>query len=346
MKAYNMLKIKCNKHDTFSSIVDAITEVVKSHRYLFELSGSKTSSFRNDESMGRYYFESRIQNTPVQLLSNLDSNWIFENPNCNRSLNDNELAYVASEIDKSRKHDYSTTMIILDELIFEDGVKSTGTYGYHKAESLFFHAYNYLSNAIMISKASFDKGITIYFCMESKYRHTSLTLKIISIIGDILEEKIYYAPYSDEERISWNQEYEIEKKKFDRAVSDYRHNADLECIKENVEFGANESEKINIRSVLKGIVADTKWSFGSIIPDVKGITFSLNKNDKVLLFKIDSTHNGHYLQLLVKYESASFSFSSNIDYCLYILDKADAVRYCQNAIKIANYMHDQFFIMG
>lgn len=352
MTEYLITKIKCNNGIKINELYDFFNNAVSCVKFYFEIGDieNNNSAFQKAvlSEFKENYYSKRIpysvsSDREIFMVSNLNSNWEWENEKNSAPLNKQRTDVLMKTFSKAKRYDCSTFMLVYDEIPWNNESVSSGTYGFEKAKSRYSHGDNYLSNSIIICKDSYENTCTIYISRLADNCIDDFINDIEQKLGTVLETKSYFSPDDESERKAWEKVYVKEKSAFDTTIGS------LSAFYPTLPFDLGEydvnreqsPETINVKKIAKSIFAPKGWNLLKNNKGEKGIHFEKRFSNKVLILSIMPLHKGHHLQTLILYKSPMFYFTKHINYYYILSDSDEVEKYCCNVLRISDYIIEQ-----
>ena len=364
MEKYNIIQFKLSDKNKAFAIMTELIKSIRHNSLLFEFWGVKDfDRIQKDipqidlkKYEYEYYYEHMInsdwipeEDKRVLVLSNLGEEWEDFNPYEQQSLSFGEFTALAEYFTKSKPRCYSTLMLGLDRIDWEQSTNTDyyHTYGYEKAKSSFDKGKNYLSNSIIFSKESMKSTVYLTLSFHERFKSNIQIQRIIERCGKIEKCNILYAPSNEIERAKWNSIYEDNESKFNAMIEqlpDIIKNLPYQFNKKSLFPEPVPKDTINVRKIAKEIMCLDGWKMlTSKDPENWGIAFkkkvgNIENEDSELLLFIDSLHRGHSLQTLIEYKSVYFSFKEHTNYIYELKDIDGVSKYVENVKIIGDYI--------
>lgn len=352
MTEYLITKIKCNKGIKINELYDFFNHAVSCDKFYFEIGDieNNNSAFQKAvlSEFKENYYSKRIpysvsSDREIFMVSNLNSNWDWENEKNSAPLNKQRTDVLMKTFSQAKCYDCSTFMLVYDEIPWNNESVLSGTYGFEKAKSRYDNGCNYLSNSIIISKESYENICTIYISRLADNCIDDFINDIEQRFGTVLETKSYFAPDDESERREWAKVYIKEKSAFDHMFSS------LPAFYSTLPFDLGEydvnreqsPETINVKRIAKSIFAPQGWTLLKNPKGEKGVHFERSFSNKVLRISIMPLHKGHHLQTLILYKSTMFYFTKQTNYSYILSDSDEVEKYCHNVLYISDYIVEQ-----
>ena len=364
MEKYNIIQFKLSDKNKAFAIMTELIKSIRHNSLLFEFWGVKDfDRIQKDipqidlkKYEYEYYYKHMInsdwipeEDKRVLVLSNLGEEWEDFNPYEQQSLSFDEFTALAEYFTKSKPRCYSTLMLGLDRIDWEQSTNTDyyHTYGYEKAKSSFDKGKNYLSNSIIFSKESMKSTVYLTLSFHERFKSNIQIQRIIERCGKIAKSNILYAPSNEIERAKWNSIYEDNESKFNAMIEqlpDIIKNLPYQFNKKSLFPEPVPKDTINVRKIAKETLCSDGWKMlTSKDPENWGIAFkkkvgNIENEDSELLLFIDSLHRGHYLQTLIEYKSVYFSFKEHTNYSYELKDIDGVSKYVENVKIIGDYI--------
>ena len=347
MREFKVVRVRCHKYMKMSDAVEIINNGPTFHRVFFEISdvnNSKIPFLTNYfHTVQNRSLSGEIRN--VNMISNLDGNWIYENPNNIDSIFPEQLDQLARFANKANTSSCSGVMIGFDGVEWEKGRVIRGTYGYRKANSYCgARGFNYLSNSIIIDKDSLSGQLMCYVACEAGYRNTPAFQEMLGAFGKVIAEESLYAPTSEEERPEWRRRYSKAQSDFNFVVSGLQELYNRLPYPMSGEFLWPDEERalptINTRKKADSALKSEGWAKADNIFNC-GICYKKSMGDGAVIVLVDSTHRGHMLRINLLYCSEYFGFDKNINFNLEPVTEKDSENYFQNLLYVLRHIEDQ-----
>ena len=351
MKESSVITINCRKGMKIADIYSKIKDTVKYNSNFFEITGlfrygkAKNEKVLDEIGIHKYSYIKVLphlvnskyydpERDDVKLLSNLDDNWRWSNPNINTPLSEEDFSKLVDFCDSLSVNSLSTMILGIDEIEWDGNKPPKGTYGYEKAKNTFYYGENYLSNSVIIARNYENKKYTVILSCETRFRNFAVIDKLIEFLGEIKSEKNYFAPEDENERAEW-EKLQTEKGAKFKAMIEGISVLPLHDIQRQ---GGDNKRKVNVRKYIKDYLCNEGWNFKKGDPDERGIMIGIEKDDACLSIRIISGHNGHHIQTLLVYHSEKFYFlEPNVLY-LDAEDESEIVKYFENLKMIKEHM--------
>lgn len=351
MKQFQALNIRCEKGVKIADLYSIISKGPQYHHVFFELSNTRggETTTKSLKCLSDYYQVLKLNDytqTSMDVFSNLNQNWEWENPNCTKSLNTEELQCLIQFGDRHGITKYRQMMLGFDGIEWEPGHIVSGTYGYKKADSIWGAGYNYLSNSIIITKITREHNLTCFIACEAQYRNSPPFEKMVTLLGKTVHETTYFAPETEQERRDWERRYRKAQTDFSGLRASlqgfYRElgyprerKANPKITGEDV-LAMMEAERnaptLNTKKIADPYLRAEGWKRAKLAG--VGICYEKAVGDGTLIVVIDSKHRGHMLHALLYYRSEYFSFSNNINFSLELLTEEESKEYFYNLTKV------------
>ena len=276
-------------------------------------------------------------------ISNLNNSWEYPNPNNNVDIQKEEFISILNHI-KDFRIACSTALYGLDEIKWSKNSKtpSKGTYGFDKAKNYFDQGFNYLSNSIIVSKVGIDKNIVMYISYKVNEEEDYFYLnKIHEELGTPKFARTWYAPSTPEERLVWEKKKSEAYDKFLSVLNMIQIEKNNLPHKLKIQYYRDEfTDAINVRKLIKEILLLAGWTFFKKYTESFGTPIKRSKGESDIELYIDATHKGHYLQVLLGYNSKYYSFCQNINYTYELKDEKEVREYLENIKVLGDIIYD------
>ena len=351
MKEFKVVHVRCQKGMKVSDVVEKINSGPAFHRVFFEISDVDNSKiYPKIPSLVDYFhtvqnriFSGEIRN--VDMISNLDGNWKYENPNNTNSISPEQLNELVRFANRAGVSNCSGVMIGFDGVEWEEGKISCGTYGFEKATSyLGARGYNYLSNAIVIDKDSLKDRLMCYVICEAQHRNAPAFQEMLEVLGKVTEEESLYAPDSEDERSEWERRYSKAQSDFNSVISglwELYNNLPYPMSGE-LPWPNEESllPTINTKKIADSILKSEGWTKADGI-FTGGINYKKPMGDGTVVVFVYSSHRGHMLRSTLLYCSEYYKFSAIINLSLEPLTEKDSENYFRNLLYVLRHIENQ-----
>ena len=353
MKEYSIIKIACEKGIKIADIYSKIKDNVKINSNFFEFqnlfsySNKKNEIILNEIGIDRYAYTKVLphlvqskfyepERDDRKMLSNLDDRWEWSNPNINDPLSEEDFSKLVNFCDSLSVSSLSTMILGFDEIEWDGTKPEKGTYGYNKAKSTYDFGENYLSNSVIIARDYEVKKYTVIISCEKRFRELEVIGNLIEFLGKIQLEKNYFAPETNFERAEWEK---LKSEKWTLYNSMFENIDSLPLQDITRQFGDNK-RKVNIKEYIKNYLCTDGWDFRKKNADELGMKISIDKGDTCISMCVISRHNGHHLQVFLKYDNEKFCFSKSLKQTLDAEDEEEIKKYFQNLKIIKDHMYN------
>ena len=355
MKEYIVLNVKCKKGLSATDIYSYVKQRVKYNSNFFAFQNiyfsylSKGTKALYDKlnlddfayikvlehlAKSQHYNPERDDR---RMVSNMDSRWRWYNERVNDTLEEEQLALLASFCDKLKGLSFSTLIFGLDEIEWGGTKVGRGTYGFAKADCTYQLGNNYLSNSVTVGRSYSDKVYIVNISLEKQFQGLAVIEDLVAFLGEKVYETTYFAPENDEERSEWEQTAQEAKTRFEQAIAG-AGNLPLTHFTENTR---DETPKIDVRKLIKKYLCNDGWEMRKAHWDEYPTIIHKAKDNTEICMSIVSGHNGHHLQHIVCYRSKMFRFAEHIRplYSLYISEE-NMDKQFQNIRMVRDYLYE------
>lgn len=344
MTKYIITKIKLDKLKILE-VYNELAQMISYDKAFFEAAYLSDEIIKNkfwaDNQMQEFIYSRNLNyawepDKCINIASNLNNLWEWENPNKCQSLTIKQVEELAKFIDKLPRKDYDSSFIILDNIRWDNNDIKEATCGYEKAKCTFGFGKNYLSNAIVLCNGTLEKSF-MYVCREARFENNSAIYDILTKFGKLAGTEIYYAPDDETERAEWDVRQDIVQKSFKMMMENLSAYYEKLPFKFELTYDS-PTNPINVKKLAKSKLEPYGWTLIKNAKGEKGIRFKKNHKDGELIAWVDSLDKGHYLQLLITYKSEKFYFHDNIDYTWTLKNEEEVKQYCINVRNILKYV--------